>query len=103
MSSLNFLNVSTDLNMDLNYNNGFEYYFINPANSLTITMTATVYEGLFYEFIRIDGVSLFTVVINGNGKTINGNNSVSLLPNQRTKLVYTNGSWISIKSTISLL
>lgn len=99
MSSYNIRTVTSDMDMNYNSDDGYDLYIVDASsNNITIDLPTSYWEGLYWQFQRIENTSLKTVTINApSGKTINGNSSISILGNEYCQMIYSNGDFICPK------
>lgn len=95
MSSYNILHVSAHMDMSENSQDGYDIYFVDgTSNNITIDLPTSYWEGLYWQFQRVDN-SVNVVTINApSGKTINNNNSILLVGGQYCQMIYTNDNFI---------
>lgn len=96
--------VNTNLDMNQNGNDGFQYYIVDcSTSSINISLGNNPYDALYYRIQRVDTNVLNTLTITAtNSKLINGGTSTTMNINVYGDLIYINGAWMLSKYNYSL-
>lgn len=89
----NAIILTTTTDADNDGDAGYNIYMINASSDMTVTLTASVYDGLSYEIIRLDSTSSVVTIAANTGTTIGGGASITLSTNGYYKIINMSNDW----------
>lgn len=103
MSSYNILNINNNIDFGTNSNDAYSFYVVDASqNNIDIQISNNYWEGVCWEFQRVDNTSNVVTLIAPQDKNINGMNTCTILGLQYCQLIYDMGKFICHKTNTTL-
>lgn len=103
MSYINYINVTSNLDMNVDGNDGFLYFLVDcSSGNINIDLYSDPIDSQNYIIHRIDSSSNTLTLTATNSKMINGSSSTTININTYADASFLNGNWLCSKFTFSL-